>query len=500
MNYSTAPVKRARSSGRDLALLALLVLALVAAACGSRRSEADLIAGAAGRPAPTGDTMLVDRAAGAGGDTDPGSDLDLDLDPVEGAPGDGLVAGPDPGPNGAGGAVPGAGADAAAPAGEGNGEAQQQRRAANLSPIRVGFVGTISGPAGASLGPLAQGVQVWARWINDRGGVNGHPVQVVVADDGGDPARHRALKQEFVEQRRVIAFIANAEALTGAGSVEYITSVGVPVVGSEGAGQWFYESPLYFPQASSGDALLQSALPVIGAYAAPRGITKAATITCLEVQVCRDAHESAGRGLGTVGLEVVYQAQASLGQPDFTSQCLQARNNDAQFLMIAMDANAVRSIAQACARQNYRPVIGVSAGQAINEFARDSNLEGLLVFSNVAPWPDSSNGATQEFQEAMATYAPGVTPTGGHMQGWVAAKVFELGTRELPADPKPSDVVEGLAKLNGDLLPELTGPLRFRPGQPALPTVCGFAVVVQDGRFVPAEGVGRQCAEFDPNL
>src|SRR3989442_467713 len=79
----------------------------------------------------------------------------------------------------------------------------------------------------------------------------------------GPPARDRALVQEFVEQRKVIGFVGNPEALTGQGSVDYLTKAGIPVVGSEGAGQWFYESPTYFPQGSTGNALLQA-----GAYLA----------------------------------------------------------------------------------------------------------------------------------------------------------------------------------------------------------------------------------------
>jgi branched-chain amino acid transport system substrate-binding protein len=271
----------------------------------------------------------------------------------------------------------------------------------------------------------------------------------------------------------------------------------VAVVGSEGAGDWFYESPVYFPQASSGDALLQSGGPIIAAVAVPQGITKVATITCVEVQVCRDAHESAPEAFRALGMEVVYQAQASLAQPDFTAQCVGARDRGAQAMLVAMDANAVRAVAQACARQRFFPLYSFSAGQTTSALGSDPNLEGALVTSNVAPWTTSDTPGTAEFQEAMATYAPGVTPTGGHMQGWVAGKVFELGTRALPAEPTAADVVAGLGQLNGDLLADLTAPLLFRPGQPSLESVCSFAVRIEGGAFVTSDA-GRVCRDFQP--
>ena len=76
----------------------------------------------------------------------------------------------------------------------------------------IGSVGTLSGPVGAAVGQVTTGVQVWVRFINERGGVRGHRVRLVTADDGGDPARHRAIVQDLVENRHVIALVGNPEA------------------------------------------------------------------------------------------------------------------------------------------------------------------------------------------------------------------------------------------------------------------------------------------------
>ena len=76
--------------------------------------------------------------------------------------------------------------------------------------------------------PDTQGLQIWQRFVNARGGINGHSVRIAFVDDGADPARHRAAVQEQVEKEKVIAFIQNFEALTGQGSVAYITSKRVP--------------------------------------------------------------------------------------------------------------------------------------------------------------------------------------------------------------------------------------------------------------------------------
>ena len=97
---------------------------------------------------------------------------------------------------------------------------------------------------------MVQGAQLWVKAINQKGGINGHEVQLIVYDDGGDPARHRAQVQEAIERRHVIAFLQNAELFTGAGSVEYITAKGVPIVGISGGEDWAGVEPDVLPPRS----------------------------------------------------------------------------------------------------------------------------------------------------------------------------------------------------------------------------------------------------------
>ena len=44
------------------------------------------------------------------------------------------------------------------------------------------------GPIGSALLPIVQGTQVWVKYINNKGGVNGHPVRMLLYDDAGECA------------------------------------------------------------------------------------------------------------------------------------------------------------------------------------------------------------------------------------------------------------------------------------------------------------------------
>src|SRR5262245_44034882 len=91
-----------------------------------------------------------------------------------------------------------------------------------LSPMVVGHISYLSGPASPNGTAVTYGIQMWAKWVNTHGGIHGHPVRLVVYDAAADRARHRAQLQEGIERQHVIAFVSNAEALTGDCCVSYL--------------------------------------------------------------------------------------------------------------------------------------------------------------------------------------------------------------------------------------------------------------------------------------
>ena len=46
----------------------------------------------------------------------------------------------------------------------------------------------------------------------------------------------------------------------------------------------------------------------------------------------------------------------SLTQPNFTAECLAARNAGLTFLMLGMDTNSERRVISSCAQQGYNPI------------------------------------------------------------------------------------------------------------------------------------------------
>ena len=362
------------------------------------------------------------------------------------------------------------------------------------APITVASVGTYTGPIGSILLPGTQTVQAWVSHVNERGGIDGHQVRFLIYDDGGDPARHRAQLQEAIERQRVIAFIHNAAPFLSKSALDYVTSKRVPVVGTETGTEMVYQSPMYFPQATSGYANIRSAVLTAARQMIPLGKKKLATLTCVEAQQCADADRLWAEMADSVGFTLVNRGRTTLTQPDYTAECLSARNALAEVLVVAIEATATARLALSCARQGYHPIIGTLASIAADRQKDDPNLDGMMTSSNVFPYYSSGTPATDEYRTVMQRFGAKIPPGIGSAIGWVAAKLFERAASNLPATPTAENILAGLWSLKNDTLGDLTSPLHFEPDKPSPVVNCWYDLAVRGGRWTSV-GDGRlHCA------
>jgi ABC-type branched-subunit amino acid transport system substrate-binding protein len=373
--------------------------------------------------------------------------------------------------------MPGSGqaAAAAAPAGTGTKKA-----------VAIGSVATLSGPLGAFTKDYIFAIGVWAKWTNGRGGVNGHPVRHLIADDGGDPARYNATLRQMVEEQGVIAFVHNTIGFAG-GDLSYVTQRQVPIIGHEGGTDAGYASPFVFTPAPSGSTYAYSAISSLASVLVPAGKTKLAVMACSDVKLCDTFDKVYMSSAKELGFEVVYHARPSLTQPDFTGECLSARQAGAQAMLVSLDNNSALRVGRSCTRQNYQPVFGLLDNVIVPSVADDPVMEGAVIATKAPAWPATDVPGLAEIHGAFASAAPGVEVDGAHVNGWVSAKAFEVAARNLPDNPTSGDVLQGLWSIDRDDLGGLTYPLSFPKMQNSPKKACWSAVQIRQRKFVPAK-------------
>jgi branched-chain amino acid transport system substrate-binding protein len=122
-------------------------------------------------------------------------------------------------------------------------------------------------------------------------------------------------------------------------------------------------------------------------------------------------------------------------QPDFTPQCLNARNAGVDLLALGMDGAAMTGVGRSCAAIGYRPLLAPGAATFTLENTGDPKLRafGMVSGSRVAPWMAQDTPAARAFHDALARFAPDLIPDGETMLGWTSGKLLEAALDKLSA-------------------------------------------------------------------
>src|SRR4051812_48619452 len=216
--------------------------------------------------------------------------------------------------------------------------------------IKLGWIGTTSGPA-APPGQAAQAaVKAWEKSVNAHGGVHGHPVKVIYQDDAGDPARGQAAVKSLVENDKVIALVGIHGNTTEPTWEAYVAQHKVPVVGGESDTTVWLSNPYFFVSGEPGVATLDTE-----AYVTKNvGKKVFGSINEGNVQDVGPLIKLLQGSTAKYGLTYPFHTTATSAEPNYTAKCLAARNADVEVLALNLAPNTRQRVVADCSRQNLK--------------------------------------------------------------------------------------------------------------------------------------------------
>jgi branched-chain amino acid transport system substrate-binding protein len=361
-------------------------------------------------------------------------------------------------------------------------------------PIVIGSIGSFSGPQAASLGAADETMKAWEAYTNATGGINGHPVKVIIEDDAGNPTKASQLVKQLVEQDKVQAIVGSTSTVTES-FAKYITSKQVPYIGSAEFQQDYTTNPLFFPTGTQA-VMFDYGLLV---EAKKAGVKKVGVLPCAEVAACSLGAKLI-QGLGQiVGVQVPYVQKITVTQPNYTSVCLAAKGKGVDGLAIVENAATVLRAADQCNQQGYKPrQLNVSATTGLS-WQNQASMEGAITTQSNPVLADQSIPALKTFHTALDKYEPGVSKGEQYNEidssVWAGGQTFKLAAEraKLTPDSTPADVLKGLYTFKNETVEGLTPPLSYVAGKPTFVT-CWFAQEIKSGKFTPlTQGAQPHC-------
>jgi len=196
-------------------------------------------------------------------------------------------------------------------------------------PIKLGAFFDLTG-AGSAIGtPTKLVAEMVVKKINGEGGINGRPLQLVIADDEGDPTKAAIIAKRFIESDKVTAIIGPTRTDTGMAAKPTIEQMKVPTFMCVGGDpvvtvapfKWTFKSP----QRTS------VAVKKTYDYMKKRGFQKTAIITSAD-------------GFGRDGKNWLEKLAPEYGLKIIAGESFQATDNDMTAQLIKIKATSPEAI------------------------------------------------------------------------------------------------------------------------------------------------------------
>jgi branched-chain amino acid transport system substrate-binding protein len=385
----------------------------------------------------------------------------------------------------------------------------QACKPATGSAIPIGNVSTLSGLLGEQFAPVQPALKMFIQSQNACGGIAGHPIDFHIADGQDDPATSVTVAGRMIEQYHVVAFMGNIMPFTIDAFAKFANSKGVPVIGGDLTTNVWFTDPYVFPEGAppqaEGAGWAQQAKAL--------GLHKVGIVYCIEVpQACTVIDKSFTESAQKLGLQVVYNGQGSFTQPDFTPQCLAAKQSGAEAFVPVLDAPGANRFARDCKKVGYTPQFMIYALGVGNEkqFFGVAELGNAYVPLNSFPWMAGAgafpgNPAMQYWQKIVTRYNPGFASGGAASLGWQSGALLVAAATASPSisPSKPvttANLLDGLWQFRGQdwtTLGGLAPPLAF--GKDKTPTVpyCTFAATSNANNTAWAKvDTAIKCSDF----
>lgn len=366
------------------------------------------------------------------------------------------------------------------------------------APIKIGFVTDSSGAYGAVFAPALSGAKAYASQINAKGGIDGHPIDMVSYDTQSSATAGASVARRIDSDG--VFIVASASQFLDSG-ISYLVQKGIPVAGWGVSPNWFGPDKTSM-FAFNGNGLTATTTAWVNGPKEFFNASKYAIVS--DPSEGSDAANKQWSALikSTKGLSEVFN-QRNVDTTDTASLLAIAqkvKDSEAQVVMSTMGAGnpdlqanliQVGSKAAVVAGAGYSPVIPEKYKGTAEGFTYGG--QSASVTSNAA--------GVKQYRAAMQKYQPkdeleGFAPL-GYMSMWFAAYGIEQAIAAGNAQPTQADVITALNHTQGFDFDGLGQPIHF-PEFHTQPGPCIAFSEVKGDKWVALNQGKFSCGEAFP--
>jgi branched-chain amino acid transport system substrate-binding protein len=228
---------------------------------------------------------------------------------------------------------------------------------------------------------------------------------------------------------------------------------------------------------------------------------------CAEQPVCAQEVAPLKTTAKALGADVVFTTSVLASAPNYTAQCLAAKQAGVNAMYLADAPAPVLAIASNCIQQGYSPAQISDDGAFSQSFAKAPGFDGMIATEDNIPFFVTSTPASQTMHNAWQQYEPQIMKSPNLDEeaviAWSAGMLIAEGAKAGgvgAANPLSGSALDaGMYTLHQTNVGGLTPTLTFTRNQPH-ESQCWFWVRVQNGAFTTPYGLTPSCAPAPANI
>jgi branched-chain amino acid transport system substrate-binding protein len=323
--------------------------------------------------------------------------------------------------------------------------------------IRIGYLVPITGAAPVP-SQFNKGVEAYYKYVNDRGGINGRKIKVIVEDTTSSASVGKTRAQKLIEQDKVFAVVVLDRLENQKAIGEYLESRNVPNIEvqtppdlARSSARWTFGITI--------DHAVQGRL--IADYMVKALKAQKVAVIQENTPILDPGRKAFTDQVKSLGAQVVLERSIDGQGNDYSSEALALNQSGATATWLYMAPTPAAKLTNQADALGYHPTWfanSISWGFDLIFKVAPKALAGARAFS---PWLPISDARTKTYQDAYrAQYNE--TPDDIGIIGWGVGQIVVEGMRR--AGPQLGQNSYRNALQNLQFRPDVWAPMNFRPG------------------------------------
>lgn len=324
---------------------------------------------------------------------------------------------------------------------------------------RIGFSMAVTGRGSGIYAPIKDAFDIYFKEVNAKGGVNGHPVKIIIEDNAAEPSKAAAHAKKFVTQDKVILMMNAALSSTYAPMVQVAKRYNVPLFFAGAVCPHAVYPPKADPNQYCSTAFgakydSRFAIPFIKEEAKVR---LKLGLVAMNIPVSRGEIDFAEGLAKNMGIEVVDKEATPPPTPDYTPFATKIKNAGANWVYAWAPWGCQVKTFEALRKIGWKgKYLAYAHIQAEGELERLKD-DDCYVFGTNALFAD--NTEIHKKIKAASAREKTIYPYTQLTEGWIAAMVLEEILKKTSWPPSPEKVRTAMNQVKVDMEGLKGGPL-----------------------------------------